>query len=68
MYFNADNTVPTASSYNQIYNGLGLCMVSMHPSFSSHRFAGPAIALGGFIFSSSIMLLVFNKERYVASL
>ncbi|KAN0135737.1 Protein of unknown function (DUF423) domain containing protein [Lactarius tabidus] len=52
----------TAAHY-AIYNGLGLCMVSLHPQFSSHRFAGPAIALGGFIFSSSIMLLVFNKEK-----
>ena len=40
-------------------------MISLHPHFSSHRFAGPAIALGGFIFSSSIMLLVFNRAMYV---
>ncbi|KAI9460935.1 hypothetical protein BJY52DRAFT_1261342 [Lactarius psammicola] len=50
----------TASHY-AIYNGLGLCLISLHPRFSSHRFAGPAIALGGFIFSSSIMALVLSK-------
>ncbi|KAF8271449.1 hypothetical protein EI94DRAFT_1568533 [Lactarius quietus] len=52
----------TASHY-AIYNGLGLCIVSLHPRFSTHRFAGPAIALGGFVFSSSIMLLVFNSNK-----
>ncbi|KAH9064277.1 hypothetical protein EDB87DRAFT_1396058 [Lactarius vividus] len=52
----------TAAHY-AIYNGLGLCLISLHPRFSTHRFAGPAIAVGGFIFSTSIMALVFNKER-----
>ncbi|KAH9037281.1 hypothetical protein EDB85DRAFT_1937482 [Lactarius pseudohatsudake] len=53
----------TTAAHYAIYNGLGLCMISLHPRFSTHRFAGPAIALGGFIFSTSIMALVFNKER-----
>ncbi|KAI0271346.1 hypothetical protein BC834DRAFT_437604 [Gloeopeniophorella convolvens] len=53
----------SASQY-AVLNGLGLCLISLHPRFAAHRFAGPAIAAGGFIFSSSIMALVLNKERF----
>ncbi|KAH9969021.1 hypothetical protein BC827DRAFT_303827 [Russula dissimulans] len=49
-----------ASRY-AIYNGLGLCIVSLHPRFSKHRFAGPAIAVGGFIFSVTIMIVVLSR-------
>lgn len=49
----------------QVYNGLALLLVSMHPRFSSHRFAGPAIIAGGLIFSGSIMALVLGQGRYV---
>ncbi|KAG8219892.1 hypothetical protein J3R82DRAFT_886, partial [Butyriboletus roseoflavus] len=45
-----------ASTY-AIANGLGLMLVSMHPRFSTHRFAGPAILTGGVLFSGSIMAL-----------
>jgi uncharacterized membrane protein YgdD (TMEM256/DUF423 family) len=48
----------------QIYNGLGLMLVSMHPRFSQHRFAGPAIAIGGLVFSSSIVALVLNRDKF----
>ncbi|KAF8349975.1 hypothetical protein F5887DRAFT_943161, partial [Amanita rubescens] len=41
-----------------IYNGVGLLAVSMHPRFSKHRFAGPAIIFGGGLFSLSIAALV----------
>ncbi|KIK99033.1 hypothetical protein PAXRUDRAFT_823200 [Paxillus rubicundulus Ve08.2h10] len=51
----------TASHY-AIANGLGLMLVSMHPSFSAHRFAGPAILGGGAVFSSSIITLVLFKN------
>lgn len=46
-----------------MYNGLALMLLSMHPRFVGHRFAGPAIAVGGLIFSSSIFALVLNKEK-----
>lgn len=36
----------------------------MHPRFSLHRFAGPAIAVGGLVFSSSIVALVLNREKF----
>ena len=39
-------------------------VLSMNPRFAVHRFAGPAIALGGFVFSSSIVALILNKERF----
>lgn len=51
----------TASSYG-VYNGLALLLVSMHPRFATHRFAGPAIALGGLVFSGSIMGLVLAGD------
>ncbi|KAI0029155.1 hypothetical protein K488DRAFT_89026 [Vararia minispora EC-137] len=53
----------TASHY-AIFNGLGLMLVSSHPRFASHRFAGPAIALGGFLFSSTIWGLVLDRDRF----
>ncbi|KAL5533690.1 hypothetical protein ACEPAG_150 [Sanghuangporus baumii] len=53
----------TATHYS-IFNGLGLLAVSLHPRFSVHRFAGPAIALGGFVFSSSILLLLLGSDKF----
>ncbi|EJC98695.1 uncharacterized protein FOMMEDRAFT_95664, partial [Fomitiporia mediterranea MF3/22] len=55
----------TAAHYS-IFNGLALMILSMHPRFSVHRFAGPAIAAGSFVFSSSIIALVLNRERFKA--
>ncbi|KAF9240872.1 hypothetical protein BU15DRAFT_87447 [Melanogaster broomeanus] len=53
----------TASHYAvKTVNGLGLMLVSMHPKFAAHRFAGPAILTGGAVFSGSIMALVLFKE------
>ncbi|KAI0068376.1 hypothetical protein BV25DRAFT_1793588 [Artomyces pyxidatus] len=51
-------------SHYMVYNGLGLLLVSLHPRFAVHRFAGPAIAIGGFIFSSTILGLVLNRDRF----
>lgn len=34
----------------QVYNGLAMLLLSLHPRFSAHRFAGPAI-IGGGLFS-----------------
>ncbi|KAG2072756.1 DUF423-domain-containing protein [Suillus decipiens] len=53
----------TASHY-AIFNGLALFVISMHPRFSTHRFAGPAIAGGGFVFSGTIMALVLWKLKF----
>ncbi|OBZ78735.1 hypothetical protein A0H81_00879 [Grifola frondosa] len=53
----------TASNY-AIYNGLALLLVSLHPRFAVHRFAGPAIAAGSIIFSGSIMTLVLARDRF----
>ncbi|KAI0673455.1 hypothetical protein C8Q78DRAFT_1017261 [Trametes maxima] len=53
----------TASSY-AIYNGLGLLLVSLHPRFAVHRFAGPAIAVGSILFSGSIVTLILAKDRF----
>jgi len=48
----------------QIYNGLGLLAVSMHPRFANHRFAGPAIIFGGGLFSLSIAgLVLLGRDR-----
>ncbi|KZV70305.1 hypothetical protein PENSPDRAFT_651583 [Peniophora sp. CONT] len=55
----------TASHY-AIFNGLGLLLVSSHPRFATHRFAGPAIAVGGVIFSASIWALTLNRDRFKA--
>jgi uncharacterized membrane protein YgdD (TMEM256/DUF423 family) len=53
----------TASHY-AIFNGLTLFVLSMHPRFSTHKFAGPAIAGGGFVFSGSIIALVLWKLKF----
>ncbi|OCH96204.1 DUF423-domain-containing protein [Obba rivulosa] len=53
----------TASHY-AVFNGLALLIASLHPRFAFHRFAGPAIAAGGIIFSGSIMALVLNRDRF----
>ncbi|KJA29136.1 hypothetical protein HYPSUDRAFT_127862 [Hypholoma sublateritium FD-334 SS-4] len=52
----------TASSY-AVYNGLAMLLLSLHPRFSAHRFAGPAIIGGGLVFSGSIWCLVLAHER-----
>lgn len=40
-------------------------IVSLHPRFSQHRFAGPAILAGSVAFSGSIFALVMGgKERF----
>ncbi|KAF8730477.1 hypothetical protein AX14_005530 [Amanita brunnescens Koide BX004] len=52
----------TACHY-AIYNGLGLLAISMHPQFSAHRFAGPAIIFGGGLFSLSIAAMVLGRDR-----
>ncbi|KIM67224.1 hypothetical protein SCLCIDRAFT_1210731 [Scleroderma citrinum Foug A] len=51
----------TATNY-LIVNGLGLLLVSQHPRFSSHHFAGCAILCGGAVFSGSIMSLILCKK------
>ncbi|KAJ6610099.1 hypothetical protein B0H10DRAFT_2062123 [Mycena sp. CBHHK59/15] len=53
----------TASHYT-IFNGLALLLISLHPRFSVHRFAGPAIAAGTLLFSGSIFALVLNRDRF----
>ncbi|KAJ7103422.1 hypothetical protein B0H15DRAFT_812179 [Mycena belliarum] len=53
----------TASHYTML-NGLGLLLLSLHPRFSVHRFAGPAIAAGTLLFSGSIYALVLNRDRF----
>ncbi|KAI0814866.1 hypothetical protein BC629DRAFT_818390 [Irpex lacteus] len=53
----------TASHYT-IYNGLGLLLISLHPRFAAHRFAGPAITAGGLVFSGSIYALVLGREKF----
>lgn len=52
------------SQVMQIFNGLALLAVSMHPRFSAHRFAGPAILSGAIIFSGSILALVAGKPHF----
>ncbi|KAJ3542706.1 hypothetical protein NM688_g5947 [Phlebia brevispora] len=52
----------TAAHYSFL-NGLALMLVSLHPRFSVHRFAGPAIAAGTAIFSGSIFALVMWRDR-----
>ncbi|KIM48098.1 hypothetical protein M413DRAFT_61866 [Hebeloma cylindrosporum] len=49
----------TASNYC-VYNGLALLLLSFHPRFATHRFAGPAIAGGGLVFSGSIWALLMR--------
>lgn len=41
-------------------------LVSLHPRFAVHRFAGPAIALGSVVFSGSIFALVVNRDKYAS--
>ncbi|EPQ60730.1 hypothetical protein GLOTRDRAFT_97790 [Gloeophyllum trabeum ATCC 11539] len=53
----------TAAHYS-IFNGLALLLVSLHPRFSTHKFAGPAIAVGSLVFSGSIVTLVLNRDRF----
>ncbi|KAI0094975.1 hypothetical protein BDY19DRAFT_879430, partial [Irpex rosettiformis] len=53
----------TASHYT-IYNGLGLLLISLHPRFAAHRFAGPAITAGGVVFSGSIFALALAREKF----
>ncbi|EKM61209.1 uncharacterized protein PHACADRAFT_247669 [Phanerochaete carnosa HHB-10118-sp] len=53
----------TASNYT-VFNGLGLMLVSMHPRFATHRFAGPAIAIGSVVFSGTIFALVLARDRF----
>ncbi|KAF8591902.1 DUF423-domain-containing protein [Ramaria rubella] len=52
----------TASSY-AIFNGIALLILSLHPRFSLHRFAGPAIGTGCLIFSGSIWALTLDQEK-----
>ncbi|CAG7847676.1 SubName: Full=Uncharacterized protein {ECO:0000313/EMBL:CCA73366.1} [Serendipita indica DSM 11827] len=52
-----------ASNYS-IFNGLALLVISSHPRFSRHVYAGPAILFGSIVFSASIMALVLNRERF----
>ena len=47
----------------QIYNGIALLALSLHPRFSRHRIAGPAIFMGTTIFSGSIWALTLDRER-----
>ncbi|EIM83437.1 uncharacterized protein STEHIDRAFT_63389 [Stereum hirsutum FP-91666 SS1] len=49
-----------------VYNGLGLLVISSHPRFAVHRFATPAIALGGLLFSGTIFGLTLNRDRFKA--
>ncbi|KAJ7361632.1 hypothetical protein DFH08DRAFT_380103 [Mycena albidolilacea] len=53
----------TASHY-AIFNGLALLLLSLHPRFSTHRFAGPAVAAGAALFSGSVWALVLDRERF----
>ncbi|KAF8481127.1 hypothetical protein DFH94DRAFT_738189 [Russula ochroleuca] len=55
------STAFLTGSHYAIFNGLGLCIISLHPRFGTHRFAGPAIAVGGFIFSVTIMAVVLGR-------
>ncbi|KZP31229.1 DUF423-domain-containing protein [Athelia psychrophila] len=53
----------TAAHY-AVFNGLALLAVSLHPRFAYHKFAGPAIALGGLVFSSTIMGLALARDTF----
>lgn len=48
---------------NQVVNGVALLAVSMHPRFSRHAFAGPAIIAGTAMFSGSIFALTVAKMK-----
>lgn len=49
--------------FSEIFGGLGLLLLSFHPRFAYHRFAGPAIAAGSLIFSGSIFGLILDKDK-----
>ncbi|KAJ3812244.1 hypothetical protein EV368DRAFT_81213 [Lentinula lateritia] len=55
------NAWNTAAHY-AIFNGLGLLLISLHPRFSVHRFAGPAIMTGTVLFSGSIFALTLDHN------
>ncbi|KIK71112.1 hypothetical protein GYMLUDRAFT_33241 [Collybiopsis luxurians FD-317 M1] len=55
------NAWNTAAHY-AMFNGLGLLLISMHPRFAIHRFAGPAILTGTALFSGSIFALTLNRD------
>lgn len=59
---NSRNWTRLSLCTEQIYNGLALLLVSLHPRFAVHRFAGPAIAVGSIVFSGSIMTLVLAQS------
>ena len=40
-------------------------LISLHPRFAAHRFAGPAITAGGAVFSGSIFALVLARDKCV---
>ncbi|KAJ3750256.1 hypothetical protein DFH05DRAFT_1531794 [Lentinula detonsa] len=55
---NAWNT----AAYYAMFNGLGILLISLHPRFAVHRFAGPAIITGTLCFSGSIFALTLNRD------
>ncbi|KAJ7038086.1 hypothetical protein C8F04DRAFT_367641 [Mycena alexandri] len=59
----ATESFQTASHYT-VFNGLALLLLSLHPRFSVHKFAGPAIAGGTLLFSGSIFALVLDRDRF----
>ncbi|CAE6431027.1 unnamed protein product [Rhizoctonia solani] len=52
------------AAHYAIFNGVALMAISLHPKFSTHRYAGPAIVLGTALFSGSIYPLVLLGERF----
>jgi uncharacterized membrane protein YgdD (TMEM256/DUF423 family) len=52
------------SVFQQVFNGIALLAISLHPRFGIHKFAGPAILVGSSIFSGTVMALVLNRDRY----
>ncbi|KAJ3935320.1 MAG: hypothetical protein NXY57DRAFT_958266 [Lentinula lateritia] len=59
---NAWNTAAHYATSHKIFNGLGLLLISLHPRFSVHRFAGPAIMTGTVLFSGSIFALTLDHN------
>jgi hypothetical protein len=49
----------------QVFNGLALMTIAMHPRFSAHKFAGPAIAAGGAVFSVSRCVLSLERNTFL---
>ena len=47
----------------QLFNGLGLLVLSLHPRFSVHKCAGPLITVGAVLFSGTIWLLTLSGDR-----